>query len=250
VKALIFAAGLGTRLKPLTETIPKALVPVGGIPLLEHTILKLKSAGVTEIIINVHHFADQIVDFVHSKNDFNIRIVFSDERDLLLDTGGGLKKAAWFLEGNQPFFVHNVDILSNVDLKQMYSYHLQSQSISTLFVSERETSRYLLFDNDNKLKGWYNTQTGETKPQGAIINPGEYHQLAFNGIHVISPEIFTLMSDWQDKFSIIDFYLSITGKSNIQSFQEKDAQIIDVGKIASLQEAENFHKKFQENTDS
>ena len=249
MKALIFAAGLGTRLKPLTETMPKALVPVGGIPLLEHAILKLKKVGVTEIIINVHHFADQIIDFIHSKNAFDIRIAFSDERDLLLDTGGGLKKAAWFLEDNQPFFVYNVDILSNVDLKQMYSYHLQFDSLSTLFVSERKTSRYLLFDNDNKLRGWHNTQTGEIKPQGTIINSEEYNPLAFNGIHVISPEIFTLMNDWQGGFSIIDFYLSIAGKSNIQPFQEKDTQIIDVGKIMSLQEAENFYKKFQQNID-
>ena len=245
MKALIFAAGLGTRLKPLTETMPKALVPVSGTPLLEHVILRLKNAGVTEVIINVHHFADRIIDFVHSKNDFNLRVAFSDERDLLLDTGGGLKKADWFLKGNQPFFVHNVDILSDVDLKQMYNFHLQSQSLSTLFVSKRKTSRYLLFSNENKLKAWYNTQTGETKPKNININPEEYHQLAFNGIHVISPEIFTLMNDWQGKFSIIDFYLSITDKSNIQSYQEKDIQIIDVGKIASLQEAESFYKKFQ-----
>ena len=245
MQALIFAAGLGTRLKPLTETMPKALVSVAGIPLLEHVVLKLKDAGVTEIIINVYHFADQIIDFVHSKNDFDMRIAFSDERDLLLDTGGGLKKAAWFFSDNQPFFVHNVDILSNVDLKQMYAYHLQSQSISSLFVSERKTNRYLLFDSDNRLKGWYNAQTGETKPQSVIVNPEEYSQLAFNGIHVISPGIFNLLNDWQGKFSIIDFYLSIAGKSNIQSFQGKDAQIIDVGKIASLQEAENFYKKFE-----
>ncbi len=242
MKALIFAAGLGTRLKPLTDIMPKALVSVAGKPLLEHAILKLKDAGVAEIIINVHHFAEQIIDFVHSRNDFDIRIAFSDERDLLLDTGGGLKKALPFFDDSQAFFVYNVDILSNIDLKQMYACHLQSQSLSTLFVSKRKTSRYLLFDDNNKLKGWHNLQTGEIKPQGVVINPEKYSQLAFNGIHVISPEIFTLMDDWQGKFSIIDFYLSVAGKSNIQSFQEKDAQVLDVGKIASLQEAENFVK--------
>jgi len=245
VKALIFAAGLGTRLKPFTETMPKALVPVGGKSLLEHTISKLRDAGVTEIIINVHHFADQIIDFVHSKNDFNLHITFSDERDLLLDTGGGLKKVAEFLDGDRPFFVHNVDILSNVNLRQMYFSHIQSQSLCTLFVSKRKTNRYLLFNREDKLKGWYNTQTGEIKPKGVIINPLKYNQLAFNGIHVISPKIFTLMNDWQGQFSIIDFYLSIIEKSNIQLFQEKDVQIIDVGKIASLKEAERFYKKFQ-----
>ncbi len=204
MKALIFAAGLGTRLKPLTETMPKALVTVGGKSLLEHAILKLKDAGVDEIIINIHHFADQIIDFIHSRNNFEIRIEFSDERDLLLDTGGGLKKTSWFFDDNRPFLVYNVDILSDVDLKQMYLSHLQAKSLSTIFVSERKTNRYLLFDDENKLTGWYNQLTGETKPQGITIIPDEYAQLAFNGIHIISPEIFSLMKDWPAQFSIID----------------------------------------------
>jgi len=233
VKALIFAAGLGSRLKPLTETMPKALVPVGGKSLLEQVILKLKDAGVTEIIINIHHFADQIVDFVHSKNDFNLRVTFSDERDLLLDTGGGLKKASWFFDDDRPFFVHNVDILSDIDLKQMYACHLQSKPLSTIFVSERITSRYLLFNDENRLTGWYNQQTGETKPEDISIE--KYNLLAFNGIHVISPEIFLLMKNWPAQFSIIDFYLSIAKDSNIQAFQQKDSQTIDVGKIETLQ---------------
>ncbi len=235
MKALIFAAGLGTRLKPLTETMPKALVPVGGKLLLEHAVLKLKSAGVNEIIINIHHFAEQIIDFIHSRSDFDIRIEFSDERNLLLDTGGGLKKASWFFDDNEPFFVYNVDILSDIDLKQMHAYHLQSKPLSTIFVSSRQTSRYLLFDNDNKLYGWYNRQTGETKPQNITFNPEKYNQLAFNGIHVISPEIFPLMKDCPERFSIIDFYLSIANSSKIQAFQQKDTQIIDVGKLETLQ---------------
>ena len=235
MKALIFAAGLGTRLRPLTETMPKALVTVGNKSLLEHTILKLKSAGVNEIIVNVHHFAGQIIDFVRSRNNFDIRIEFSDEQDLLLDTGGGLKKASCFFDDRQSFFVHNVDILSDVDLKQMYVSHLQLKPLSTIFVSERKTSRYLLFNDENKLTGWYNQQTGETKPKDITVIPEKYNQLAFNGIHVISPEIFPLMKNWPDKFSIIDFYLSIAKDSNIQAFQQKDAQIIDAGKIETIQ---------------
>jgi NDP-sugar pyrophosphorylase family protein len=234
VKALIFAAGLGTRLKPLTETMPKALVPVGGKPLLEHAILKLKSAGINEIIINVHHFADQIIDFVRSRNSFDIHIEFSDERNLLLDTGGGLKKASHFFNDNQPFFVYNVDILSNIDLKQMYVSHLQSKPLSTIFVSERKTNRYLLFNDENRLIGWYNQLTGETKPKNIAIIPEKHNQLAFNGIHIISPEIFPLMENCPDKFSITDFYLSIAKDVNIQAFQQKDSQTIDVGKIDTI----------------
>ena len=240
MKALIFAAGLGTRLKPLTETMPKALVPVEGKPLLEHVILRLKKSGVTGIVINIHHFADQIINFVHSQNDFNIDITFSDERNLLLDTGGGLKKAAFFFNDNQPFFVYNVDILSDVNLKQMYSAHIQSQALSTLFVSERKTSRYLLFSNENSLVGWYNQQSREIKPKNSDINFEECNQLAFNGIHVISPEIFPLMNEWPEKFSIIEFYLSIAKKSNIRAFQQKGSKVIDVGKIDTLKDAGNF----------
>jgi len=243
MKALIFAAGLGTRLKPLTETMPKALVPVNSKPLLEHAVLKLKATGVTETIINVHHFADQIIDFIHSRNNFDIRIEFSDERNLLLDTGGGLKKTSWFFDDNRPFFVYNVDILSDVDLKQMYASHLQSKPLSTIFVNERKTNRYLLFNDENKLTGWHNQLTGETKPQDIAIIPEKFNQLAFNGIHIISPEIFPLMKDWPDKFSIIDFYLSIAKKSDIRAFQQHDVQIVDVGKIETLL---SFRKRSEE----
>ena len=239
MKALIFAAGLGTRLKPLTETVPKALVSVNGKPLLEHVILRLKNVGVSQIIINIHHFPDEIINFVHSKQNFDIEIAFSDERDLLLDTGGGIKKASWFFNDGRPFFVHNVDIFSNVDLNKMYAAHLQSQALSTLFVSDRKTSRYLLFDTENRLAGWYNKQTEETRPGNIEINASKYNQLAFNGIHIISPQIFSLMDNWQGKFSIIDFYLSTIHTSNIVSFQQKDAMMIDVGKMDALQQVEN-----------
>ena len=153
MKAMIFAAGMGTRLKPLTDSIPKALIPVGGIPLLEHVILKVKAAGFSDIIINVHHFHNQIIDFLQTKNNFDINIAISDERNQLLETGGGLKKAQWFLDDKAPFLVHNVDILSNVDLKTLYEQHLQNAALATLVVSQRESMRYFLFDEQHNLKG-------------------------------------------------------------------------------------------------
>src|ERR1035437_430043 len=156
MKAMIFAAGLGTRLKPITDNLPKALVPITGKPLLEHTILKLKSAGFDEIIVNIHHFPDQIIDFLKVNNNFGIRIEVSDERDQLLDTGGGIRKAKQFFDNGEPFLVHNVDILSNVDLAELYNQHLRTNSLATLVVSQRDTFRYLLFDNNLRLNGWIN----------------------------------------------------------------------------------------------
>ncbi len=239
MKALIFSAGLGTRLKPLTDTMPKALVLVAGKPLLQHAILRLKDAGVDDIIVNIHHFPDQIIDFVHSNNNFGVKVSFSDERDMLLDTGGGIKKTASFFNDEKPFFAYNVDILSNLDLQAIYKAHLQSKSLATLFVSKRESSRYLLFD-DSYLVGWLNTKTGETKPEGKIIDPSLFSCFAFNGIHVISPQIFPLMKDWPERFSIIDFYLSVSQQHNIQKFTFSQCQVLDVGKIDSLSIAENF----------
>ncbi|MDR2853752.1 MAG: NTP transferase domain-containing protein, partial [Prevotellaceae bacterium] len=155
-KALIFAAGLGTRLQPFTNTMPKALVPIGGKPLLEHIILKLKHSGFDEIIINIHHFGEQIIDFLQNKNHFGIRIEISDERDILLNTGGGIRKTQWFFNDNAPFLVHNVDILSNIDLRNLYDNHLKNSALATLAVSERATQRYFLFDTQNTLHGWTN----------------------------------------------------------------------------------------------
>ena len=147
MKAMIFAAGLGSRLKPLTDTMPKALVPIAGRPMLEHVILKLKASGFTEIVINIHHFGEQILDFLKENDNFGLTIHISDERDQLLDTGGGVKKARTFFENsNEPFLVHNVDILSDIDLKELYDYHLQNGGVATLLASQRKTSRYLLFD--------------------------------------------------------------------------------------------------------
>jgi len=192
MKAMIFAAGLGTRLKPLTDSIPKALVLITGKPLLEHIILKLKNSGFDEIIVNVHHFPDQIINFLKEKNNFGIRIEVSDERELLLDTGGGIKKVESFFDDGKPFLVHNVDILSNIDLEVLYNNHSQTNPLATLVVSHRNTFRYLIFDDELKLKGWINEKTGETKPI-EFIYLEKYNKLAFSGIQVLSNEVFKLM---------------------------------------------------------
>jgi NDP-sugar pyrophosphorylase family protein len=241
MKAMLFAAGLGTRLKPFTDTMPKALVPLAGVPLLEHIILKLKHSGFDEIIVNVHHFAEQIIRFLEEKNNFGIHIKISDERSRLLETGGGIKHAAWFFDDGKPFLVHNVDIFSDVDLSQIYQHHVQQENVATLLVSRRKTSRYLLFNDKNKLNGWINTQTGEVKPPNENINPSVLQKLAFSGIHVLSPAVFELMkNEWQGKFSIIDFYLSAMKNVTIGAYEVENLNLIDVGKQENLAEAEKI----------
>ena len=243
--ALIFAAGLGTRLKPLTDTMPKAMVPVNGKPLLQILIEKLQHAGVTEIVINVHHFAQQIVDFVY-KSDFsktlgNINIQISDETDCLLETGGGLKKAARLFHNDAPILVHNVDILSNVDLRDFYHGVVQSGSqAATLIVSERQTQRYLLADENSCLVGWTNIATGEVKSPYKNLNVDRCRKVAFSGIQVFSQEVLPLMDTWQGKFSIIDFYLSICDKAEIRLELRKDLKLLDVGKLDTIAQAEEF----------
>ena len=181
---MIFAAGLGTRLKPLTDHMPKALVPVAGKPMLEHVICKLKDYGFTEIVINIHHFGQQIIDFLNANQNFGLTIHISDERSLLLDTGGGINKASTFFKGNEPFLIHNVDILSDTNLKELYEYHLKSGNDATLLASKRKTVRYLLFNNDDRLCGWVNKDTLQTKPEGFVYDPVLYREYAFSGIHV------------------------------------------------------------------
>lgn len=237
---MIFAAGMGTRLKPLTDTMPKALVPVGGKPLLQHIIEKLKQSGFDEIIINIHHFGEQIIDFVASNNQFNIRIEFSDECEKLLDTGGGIKKAAWFFNDDRPFLVHNVDILSNINLTELYDSHLKSNPLATLVCSERQTSRYLLFNTDNQLKGWINEKTGEVKSPLSHFNPQHYKKLAFSGIHILHPSLIRHMLQFPEIFSIIDFYISISHKEVLSCCVPKKLQLIDVGKLNSLEKAAHF----------
>lgn len=247
MKAMIFAAGLGTRLKPLTDTMPKALVPVAGKPMLEHVILKLKAAGFTEVVINIHHFGEQIIEFLQHNNNFGLTIHISDERDCLLDTGGGIKKARTFFEqSDEPFLIHNVDILSDVDLRNLYNYHVDNGGVATLLASKRQTVRYLLFDENKHLKGWINKNTSQVKPEGTIYREGLYGEYAFSGIHVLSPQIYSYMDDpqWESKFSIMDFYLSSCNRVDINGFLTEQLHLIDIGKPDTLAKAAEFVSSF------
>lgn len=239
MKAMIFAAGMGTRLKPLTDTMPKALVPVNRRPLLEHVILKMKAAGIQDIVINVHHFADQIIDFLNQQHYFNMNIVISDEREALLETGGALKKARWFLDDGSPFIVHNVDILSNVDLQALQQQHFLKSPLSTLVVSMRNTFRYFLFGENQVLCGWVNEKTGVTRPLENMVVT-DYQKLAFSGIQIISPEIFPLMEQYPDRFSITDLYLENLSTHMIRPYVQENYKMLDVGKLDVLEEAGIF----------
>lgn len=238
MKCLIFAAGLGTRLKPLTDTMPKAMVPVAGKPLIEHILCKVAAAGFDEAVINVHHFADQIIEFV-ARHDFGLKIAISDEREALLETGGGIKKAQSLIGAAEPFLVHNVDILSNLNLSEFYRLHRRAD-LATLLVSRRATNRYLLFDANRRLVGWTNLSTGEVKSPYPDLDVTKCEKLAFAGIHVISPAVFKLMETWSGKFSIIDFYLSVCATQTIRGVEIPRMQMLDVGKVDSLCEAEIF----------
>jgi NDP-sugar pyrophosphorylase family protein len=232
--AMLFAAGLGTRLRPLTNDRPKALVELGDKPLLERAIQQLKKAGITELVINVHHFADQIVAFLADKENFGLTIHVSDERAQLLETGGGLLKAKPWLEPG-PFLVMNTDVVTNLDLRQLMQAHLKSRAIATLAIRQRNTSRYLLFDESRQLVGWENTKTGEQRMSRPI---SEYQPYGFSGIHVISPELFDYMPEVLAKFSIIDTYLAAAKTAFVQGFPHDDDVWYDVGKPEQLRAAE------------
>lgn len=238
MKALLFAAGLGTRLKPLTDHMPKALVPVGGHPLLQLAIDRLARSGADRVVVNVHHFASQIVDYVAS-HSWNCEVVLSDESQALLDTGGGLKKALPLLSGDdRPVLLHNVDILSNVDLQDFYQRN-QSHAV-TLLVSQRNTQRYLLFNDNRELVGWTNLQTGEVRSPYPDLDVAACHRYAFSGIHLVSPAVFPLLSTYPDKFPIMDFYLQNCDKIKIIGDVAPHLQLLDVGKQDTLAAAEVF----------
>lgn len=241
-QAMIFAAGLGTRLKPLTDTMPKALVRIGGEPLIKHVILRLKEAGFQRIVVNVHHFAQQIIDYLEENEHFGLDIRISDETEQLLETGGGIKKARDLFDPHSPVLIHNVDILSNVDLTAFYDHACSSGAEATLLVSERQTKRYLLFDDEYRLVGWTNKETGEVKsPHNWVKDELQSLQmLAFSGIHVFSPALFPMMDQWPDRFPIIDFYLSACATHPLSGYVADNLRMIDVGKLDSLQQAEEF----------
>ena len=241
-QAMIFAAGLGTRLKPLTDTMPKALVRIGGEPLIKHVILRLKEAGFQRIVVNVHHFAQQIIDYLEENEHFGLDIRISDETEQLLETGGGIKKARDLFDPHSPVLIHNVDILSNVDLTAFYDHACASGAEATLLVSERQTKRYLLFDDKYQLVGWTNKETGEVKsPHNWVKDELQSLQmLAFSGIHVFSPALFPMMDQWPDRFPIIDFYLKACATHPLSGYVADNLRMIDVGKLDSLQQAEEF----------
>jgi NDP-sugar pyrophosphorylase family protein len=239
MRAMIFAAGLGTRLRPLTNNCPKALVEVGGISLLEINIRRLIKFGVTDIIINVHHFADQIEAFIAAKNAFGINISFSDEREKLLDTGGGLKKAAWFFQkSKEPFFVCNADVLSTIDLQMLMNYHLSQKAIATYAVRQRETSRYMLHDDKMQLFGWANVKTGDIKI-GRTAQQMKLKMYAFSTYQVLEPKIFKYMPD-SDVFSMIDLYLEVARKQSVLGWLHQNDVWIDVGKPQAIEEAAQY----------
>lgn len=259
VNGLIFAAGLGTRLKPLTDSIPKALLLLAGKTLLQWQVEKLRDAGITDIVVNVHHFPDQIIDAVRANNGWGCNIHISDERDALLDTGGGLRKAKDFF-GGAPILACNVDILSNIDIHELLAAH-NPDSLGTLVVSDRPTQRYLLFDRDHILCGWTNMATGEVRP--ASVQPDNSHlvKFAFSGMQLLSSAVFDHMervvAQKGDKFSLIDLYLSICeqnhrspsatnlspiapNQTTLRAFVPDNYRMMDVGKIDQLEQAERF----------
>lgn len=234
---MILAAGLGTRLGLLTANRPKALVELNGTPLLELVIRRLQFFGFNEIIINVHHFADQVIQYLHTHNNFGLKISISDEQELLLDTGGGIKKAEWFFSDGHPFLVHNVDIISNIDLKALYQYHFDTQALATLACKERPSSRYFLFDRQQRLCAWENSRTKEQKT-AIPISADELRRMAFSGVHVIRPELLRQIRQ-TCAFSIIDTYLQLAASNLINCYDIGEADIMDVGKPEQLQQFEN-----------
>ena len=251
---MIFAAGLGTRLKPLTDTLPKALVPLAGKTLLQWQIERLKAAGITDIVVNVHHFPDMIINYLRENDNFGCRISVSDERDMLLETGGGLRKAQSLLSrvatpesSNQddPILICNVDILSNIDLNALINAY-NPEEMGLVVVSPRDTQRYLLFDETNRLCGWTNIATGEVRPASLASSPNSLiaSRLAFSGMQLLNPRIFDHMDEFAqlkgDKFSLIDLYVYLAEKEILRAFIPENYRMMDVGKIAQLSEAESF----------
>ena len=262
MQSMIFAAGLGTRLKPLTDRIPKALVRVGGKPLIEYVLKNLVAAGSKRIVVNVHPFADQIIEDLQ-ENDFGVDICVSDETEMLLDTGGGIKNAAPFFNTSEPVLIHNVDILSNVDLRALYNYaceaEIEQKVDAVLLVSLRKTKRYLIFNKDMRLVGWTNVDTGEVKSPYETLHELTFTQpydnnnvtneqygytlFAFSGIHVIGNKVFEAMDECSAKFPIMDFYLQYAKDLHFVGKVKNDLKLMDVGKLDTLAEADAFVKQ-------
>ncbi len=237
MKALIFAAGKGTRLKPFTDHHPKALAPVNGVALLERNIKYLQSHGIDEFVINIHHFGEQIIQFLRENADFGAKIEISDERAELLETGGGLVFAKPFLESEEDFLIMNADILTDLNISDLVKSHQDSRNFVTLAVSDRKSSRKLLFNQEHQLRGWLNTDTGEERLAEANTN---LQPLAFSGIHCINSSLFNKINR-NGKFSIMEVYLDLMAKEKIYGF-EHAAHLVDVGKPESVALAERYFK--------
>ena len=249
MKVMIFAAGLGTRLKPITDTLPKALVPVCGAPLIEHVCRKLKASGMDEAVVNVHHFADKVRQWVDNQDIMTIQV--SDERECLLVTGGAVLHARRYLDGCGQFLIHNVDILSDLDIPWLTS-QVNSDALATLLVSERKSSRQLLFDPGTmRLLGWHNLSTGEIRSPYADLDPDKCVSLAFSGIHVMSDAVFDVMeryvsthglslSSQPARFPVMDFYLWACAGHDIYGVKAEHLELIDVGKLDTISQAEQY----------
>lgn len=245
MKALIFAAGLGTRLKPITDTMPKALVPVGGRPLIEHVARKLKASGVEGAVVNVHHFADMIEEWVGGQDIMPMEI--SDERECLLETGGGVLHAGTYLKDCGKFLIHNVDIISDLDIA-WFASQVREDALATLLVSDRKTSRYLLFEPETmRLVGWTNVTTGEVKSPYPDLDMTKCLKMAFSGIHIMSDTVFAAMEEYAreryegvsaPRFPIMDFYLDACARYGIYGVVAEDLRLVDVGKFDTLEAAE------------
>jgi NDP-sugar pyrophosphorylase family protein len=240
MRAMILAAGLGTRLRPITDSIPKALIKIREHTLLELQIKKLKSSGINKIIINIHHHARMIEEYLKQNSNFDCEIQISDESDQLLETGGGLKKAAHFFSDSSPFLIHNVDVITNLNLKKLFDHHKKENALATLAVMERISSRFFVFDEENILVGWKNEKTEESKV--ARRPTGKIKLLAFSGIQIVEPKIFKYFPN-KDVFSLVELYLNVAKKEQITALNHSGDQWLDLGKKENLVEAEKSFKR-------
>ncbi len=248
MKALILAAGLGSRLGDITKSLPKALVKVAGEPMIKRVITKLKNIGITEFVINIHYLGGQIIDYLAENDNFGVNIKISDERDVLLDTGGGLLKAHEMLEGDEPIIIHNADILTDFDITQMLHHHIETNADATLLVYPRETSRYLLFDRDLRMVGWKNIKTDETRSPFSEDALSKSIPLAFGGVHIINPSIFPVLESFtkEQKFSITTFYTEMCGQLFITGhIPSEKFNWVDIGNPKTLSHAQNIASKLQ-----
>ena len=238
MKAMIFAAGLGTRFKPFTDEHPKALAPVNGKSLLQRNIEYLQQYGITEVVLNVHHFAEQIIDAVEKNSGWGSNITISDETNEVLETGGGLLRAKHLFGGDEPFITINGDILTNLNIHNLLAYHQQQKALISFGVTNRKTSRYFLFDETNRLCGWRNTNTGEER---ISIDKPNLIEKAYSCVVVFQPQIFSLIKQ-TGKFSLVDVYLSLAADNKIMGYDHTGDLLVDVGKPESIGEAEKYFK--------